>query len=62
MEPHRFPDARVSGRPIWGKLGKTIPLSQAEVAFSDIWAIASMGHTLTPEDVQGWQMICRRPL
>ena len=44
------------------RLATTILLPQTEVAFGDVWAIASWGPTQTPADVQRWEIVCRKQL
>jgi 2'-5' RNA ligase len=44
------------------RIAASIHLPQAEVSFSEVWAIASPGHTQTPEDIRQWDVVCRWPL
>lgn len=44
------------------QLAATIRLPSAEVSFDEVWAIASLGPTHTPEDVHRWNVVCRQHL
>jgi hypothetical protein len=44
------------------RLATTIELPMSEVSFEAVWANASAGGTRTAEDVEGWQIVCRKGL
>lgn len=44
------------------RIAASIHMPRAEVSFSEVWAIASRGHTQTPKDVRRWDVVCRLPL
>jgi hypothetical protein len=44
------------------RLAATIQLPMSEVCFDAVWANASAGGTRTAEDVERWQIVCRKSL